>query len=255
MKSLIFLIAMGIVAAAVLPVGADTIELSNGDQVTGKIVDINERQVVIESELLGKVILPREKVTRVQLESGSATVKKKAVQPKEAKSSGSKSPVTRRNPGPGATKNPGNKLSDARLIKELQSRGLPIKSLDELQDLIPEISLPEDRQQSPEDVIRKLRRHGVDRKTMDNVQGMVPLMAVPGVRSYFDSALGGLISGRLDLHDIRQDALKARDGLRDLQKDLGPSGDALNGYLLILEGFLEQTEEATSIAPEESSAT
>ena len=45
--------------------------------------------------------------------------------------------------------------------------------------------------------------------------------------------------------------MKARDGLRDIQKDLGPSGDALSGYLMILDSFLEQTENSTTVSPAE----
>ena len=61
------------------------------------------------------------------------------------------------------------------------------------------------------------------------------------MKKYFNDKVTGLASGRLNLQDIRKDAVKARDGLKDLQKDLGPDGRALEGYLSILNAFIDQT--------------
>ena len=77
---------------------------------------------------------------------------------------------------------------------------------------------------------------------MQDLETKVPLLAVPGVRSYFNRTLEGLIAGELGIPDLRREAMKARDGLRDIQKDLGPDGAALDGYMMILNGFIEQTE-------------
>ena len=120
---------------------------------------------------------------------------------------------------------------------------------------MPGVKLPQS-QDTPEDVVRRLRTQGVSPAELDEVRASVPLLAIPGARSYFDQTLQGLITGRLDIHDIRQEAIKARDGLKDIQKDLGTDGAALNGYLMILEGFLEQTEgSSTNVGrPEPSSS-
>ncbi len=246
--------AFGIVLTWAALLAADTIELSNGDRVTGKLLDVDDGQLVFETELLGKITLPREKVVSIQLES-QRPEKVKGAQPGSRRNGRSESAprANKENVKPAADQQPpGRRVSDAKLIQELRARGLRIGSLDDLKKLMPEVLLPDDPTQSPEGVVRNLRQHGVDPATMDEVKKMVPLIGVPGARSYFDSMLGGLINGRFELQDLRRDAIKARDGLRDIQKDLGPNGDALNGYLMILESFLDQTEGSKSNAPEKS---
>jgi hypothetical protein len=50
-----------------LQVWADEIEMQNGDHYVGKVVALNGDTLVIQSELLGKVELPREKVAHITL--------------------------------------------------------------------------------------------------------------------------------------------------------------------------------------------
>ena len=59
--------------------------------------------------------------------------------------------------------------------------------------------------------------------------------------------VGGLMSGRISIDDIRDDAIDARDQIRDLEKDLGPQASrALEGYLSILDGFIQETAPTNS---------
>ena len=59
--------------------------------------------------------------------------------------------------------------------------------------------------------------------------------------------VGGLMLGRISIDDIRNDAIDARDQIRDLEKDLGPQASrALEGYLSILDGFIQETAPTTS---------
>lgn len=203
----------------------DTLQLVNGDQLTGRVLTVDTDTIVLQSDVLGKITLPRKQVAAIQVGKSRVTPVRRSTDEKDQPQQ--------------------LHVSDATLIKELQARGLPINKLSELHGLMPDISLPQSKQK-PEDVIQQLRTRGISPAEIKEVQTSVPLLALPGVRSYFDQTLQGLSTGRLDLHDIRQEALKARDGLKDIQKDLGPSGTALNGYLMILEGFLEQTDGPTS---------
>jgi hypothetical protein len=57
------------------------------------------------------------------------------------------------------------------------------------------------------------------------------------------------MTGKLNIQDVRKDAITARDGLLDLQKDLGPEGAALNGYLSILNKFIRETEPPPATKP------
>jgi len=50
---------------AAWPVRADQVEMQNGDRYSGKVLALNTNSVVIQSEVLGKVLLPREKVAVV----------------------------------------------------------------------------------------------------------------------------------------------------------------------------------------------
>ena len=218
----------------------------------GSVIQVDDQRIVLESKVLGKVTLPRKEVQEIQL--GSRPSRATPSAPKVGPPSRTRGREAQRRStdrtGSRTGQGPAGRISDAHLVKELRSRGLDIKSLAELKNLMPDITLPNDHaHQTPEDVVRQLRTEGVDPTALDDLRSQVPLMAIPGVRSYFDGTLQGLISGRLDLHDIRQDAVKARDGLLDLKKDLGPSGDALDGYLLILEGFINQTANATTVGP------
>jgi len=96
--------------------------------------------------------------------------------------------------------------------------------------------------ETPDDVLERLRADGIPVEQVDQLTKKFPLLGTPQVKQQFDHYLGGLMSGKLDIQDIRKDAIKARDELNDLKKDLGPYGDALNGYLGILEGFIEETD-------------
>jgi hypothetical protein len=91
-------------------------------------------------------------------------------------------------------------------------------------------------------LLKQLQTGGVDAGTMKSLQDQLPLLASPEVSQYFNEKVGGLMSGKIGIADIRKDASKARDELRDLKKDLGPHGAALDAYLSILEGFLNKTE-------------
>ncbi len=99
-----------------------------------------------------------------------------------------------------------------------------------------------DRAPSPDDVLKQLRADGgISAQDMKAVQQKMPLLAVPEVQNYVSERLGGLLTGRLNVMDIRKEAIDAVDQIKDIQKDLGPQAGALNGYLSILENFIDET--------------
>ena len=74
--------------------------------------------------------------------------------------------------------------------------------------------------------------------------------AGPEANDKFNELLGGLMSGKLTVDDIRAQAKSAADQLRALQRDSGEeAGFAANTYLAILDHFLKET------APPVASAT
>ena len=61
-----------LLAAAALPVKADLIELTNGDHYRGTVISMNQTQVEFQSDIQGRVTLPRDKVAQHQLHEVAA---------------------------------------------------------------------------------------------------------------------------------------------------------------------------------------
>jgi hypothetical protein len=71
--------------------------------------------------------------------------------------------------------------------------------------------------------------------------------AGPEANNKFNEMLGGLMSGKLSVDDIRAEAKSAADKLRTLQRESGEdAGFAANAYLSILDHFLKETAPAGS---------
>jgi hypothetical protein len=64
----------------------------------------------------------------------------------------------------------------------------------------------------------------------------------PAASSKYDEMVNGLMSGKLDLNDLRREAKSSADQLRALKRELGPeAGDSLDTYLEVLDGFLKES--------------
>lgn len=231
----IVIVAVFLLSAPALLLRADTIELVNGDVINGEVVSLNDKEVKVKSDVLGELSINREKVIGISF--GDAKSRRARVAP-AAPARNIKTPAS-------------NSTADA-VLKELRSKGIDPAKLNEtfskLGISVPSIKSP-DRSAGNEDVIKQLRTKGIDKRTVDELKVKIPLLNLPGVKGYFNDTLGGLVSGKLDVQDIRKDAVKARDQLMDIKKDLGPSGAALDGYLRILNGFIEETEPEKPVAP------
>ncbi len=203
-------ISLSVLACVALAVcmcsaSAETIELKNGDKFSGKVISVDATNVILENEILGRVKIPRAKIVAIFLGEQASR------------------PETKDFPKP--DKNP-----DEVIKRVLESAG----------KFSPD-SIKGKGSKTPADVVRELQTKGIDPQELSGIYQKLPLLAVPGVKKYFNDKVTGLASGRLNLQDIRKDAVKARDGLKDLQKDLGPDGKALEGYLSILNAFIDQT--------------
>jgi hypothetical protein len=208
---------------------AEIVKLANGDTIHAKVVSIDDKQVVLESEILGRITLPREKVAAVVF--GDAAL------PADAPAGTA--------PGGVAPTNVKIDPKDSPLdiIKKLVPEGFDSRRVAEMaKDARPAAN--------PDDVIRELREAGgVDPAIRRQLSLSIPGFASPEVQGMFDEKVNGLISGELSLGDIRNEAIEVRDQLEALKKDLGPSGDALNGYLGILNGFIKETESIPAKKP------
>ena len=70
--------------------------------------------------------------------------------------------------------------------------------------------------------------------------------APPEAKLKFDQMLNDLSTGRMNLGDLRAEAKSAADQLRSLRKELGADAtDGLDGYLTILDNFVQESGSAT----------
>ena len=238
-KSLAILMVTSVfVFAPFLLAQADTIQLINGDSLNGKVLSLNDKEIKIESAILGEVAIQRKNVVSITFGD-----RKPAATPAV-----SPAPAT-----PAATTPAASNTADA-VLQQLKKSGVdPAKVTGLLDKFGPAGSVkgsPAGSSESPDDVLQQLRRDGIDKGMVKDLKTKLPLLNIPGVGTYFDKTLSGLASGELDLSHIRKDAIKARDGLIDVKKDLGPHGAALDGYLRILDSFIRETDPPKEEVPE-----
>jgi hypothetical protein len=92
------------------------------------------------------------------------------------------------------------------------------------------------------DLSAPLRQLGANTNFIEQVRAQFLADAGPEANNKFNLMVGGLLSGRLTVNDIRVEAKSAADQLKELKRDLGEdAGGALDGYLAILENFLRET--------------
>ncbi len=210
------LFAIGFLVAT-SPCFADVIQLENGDTLRGKIVSLDDKEVQLQSDVLGKLSIPRSKVTAIVFSD---------LKPSEAKPMGEGEAAE--------AKGDEKQETPAEIIKRLAPKDFGPK---QLADLEPAGSVPK----TEDEVIDQLRREGVDQRLMDELHLRLPGFGAPQVQGYFNDKVNGLISGSITIQDIRKDAIGARDQLLELKEDLGPDAAALDGYLGILENFINKT--------------
>ncbi len=214
-----------LLAMAVAPAAADTIHLRNGDRIHGKVLELTEQEVKLHSEIHGIFKLPRDKVISITI--------------------GDPPPESQPAPRIAVPRGTTPRAGDAEApptVDQLLDRMVP-KNFDRqsVRDLNAAAGTAGG---TVEQVIDQLRAEGIPQGLMSELNMRLPGFASPAVQSYFNDRVGGLIDGSLNIEDIRRDAARAADELRSLQADLGPEGAALNGYLGILEGFLQSTAPA-----------
>lgn len=208
------------------PAVADTLHLRNGDRLNGKVLEMTATEIKFESEIHGIFKLPRDKVVGVVI----------GTPPEEAKPQ--PKPARPRAGGAGAV--PGS-------VDDILDRMLP-KNFDQqsVQELGKAAGAPGG---TADEVIEQLRTEGIDPALMSELNLRLPGFGSPAVQGYFNDRVNGLIDGSISIDDIRRDASQAADELRSLKADLGPSGAALDGYLGILEGFLNATAPPVAAPP------
>ena len=202
-KLLFVLSGIFLVLVAAPGLRADQVEMQNGDRYFGKVLSVSADTVVLESEVLGKINVPRIKVANLAFGTNAAT-------PKAA------TQVAR-------VSVPTNAPTAA-----------PLAAL----------------ANTNTDLSAALRSLGANTNFIRQIREQM-LAGSPEASSNYDELVSGLMSGNLNLDDLRRQAKSSADQLRALKRDLGPdAGDSLDAYLEVLDNFLKETAaEPTSATP------
>jgi hypothetical protein len=200
-----------LVTSAALPLWADTVELANGERLQGKVLSLDAQKLEIESESLGKLTVPREKVAAIALGD------------RKLPAAAAPAPI-----GAGtAPAAPSLTGELERLLGGAKGGGTPAP-------------------QSLEEILKQLQGEGTtpeqlgNLKDMKDLQKAMPLLANPDVQAYFNKTVGGLMTGKLSVEDVRQEAIRVRQELKEAVKDLGPETEqAVGMYLRILDHFIQ----------------
>ena len=164
--------------------------MQNGDHYYGRVLSLDTNTLVLRSDVLGTVRLPRGKVTLITLGSGAATNFTRESSATNGQSAASSVALTN-----GTT-----------------------------------------------DLSTAFQQLGANTNFIQQVREQFLGAAGPEANNKFNEMVSGLMSGRLTVSDIRAEAKSAADQLKDLKRDLGEEGGwALDGYLSILEHFLQET--------------
>lgn len=209
MKTFRIVLALLLVTVSSNVLLADAVRLDNGDTLNGKVLSVTDKQVTFQSDVHGKMVLERKRVTAIVLGDAKPAAGKSAQGYQE-----------------------GESVKD--VLDRLVPKNFGVQQLRELEK--GQLPAP-----NPEDAVDQLRREGVDPALVNEMKARLPGFSSPPVQQYFNNTVDGLMSGEISLGDIRRDAVKARDQLNDLKKDLGPDGAVLDGYLSILNGFINET--------------
>ena len=175
---------------------ADQVEMRNGDRYAGQVLSLGTNTVVLQSDWLGTLRLPRVKVAAIKLGAFPATNSPALPPPTNGQSTAASS------------------ISPAN---------------------------------GPPDLSPAFRQLGANTNLIQQVQKQFLSGAGPEANAKFNDLLGGYMSGRLSVDDIRAEARAAADQLRALQRESGEdAGFAAGAYLAILDHFLKETTPSTS---------
>lgn len=189
----------------------DRLQLANGDEIEGELLEMSGDTVKFRHAILGTFTVPRHQIHAIEL----------------GKQRGAERIMADGTPAPAET--------PEEVIDRLVNPDVNPAAIKQLEK-------GRKRHSTPQGAIEQLRREGVDAKMMGQLHAMLPGFGSPEVQKHFQDRVTGLMSGSLTINDIRNEAIDARDQLKELMDDLGAGGEALGGYYGILDGFIKKTD-------------
>ena len=101
----------------------------------------------------------------------------------------------------------------------------------------------------PSEMAAALRQLGAHTNLIQRVQAQFLADAGPEANAKFNELMGGLMSGKLSLEDLRAQAQSAATQMHEARKELGDdAGVMIDGYLAILDHFLKETAPPAGIS-------
>jgi len=183
---------------------AEMIEMTNGDHYRGVVLSMNANSIEFQSEVLGRITVPRSKVANISLHN----VAPKRTATADILTNNAAIIVARTNAIAGASAS--------------ASAVAPGGQADA--------------------VMRELRKQGVDPKLIDQVQEQIFGKSSPEAAQKFNELMGGLLTGQLSVDDIRKQAQTSITEIKNAKKELGgDAGDMLDSYLAVLEKFVQES--------------
>ena len=185
-------VSTGIFWFACVGLRADVLEMQNGDRYSGQVLAVSASTVVLNSEILGRINVPRSKVAKLTF-SGNAAAP--------------------------------------------QTLGsLPVPAVTNLPAVQPLVL-----SHTNADLSAALRELGGNTNFIGQIRQQL-LAGNPQASAQYDAMVNALLSGQLNLGDLRRQAQASAQQLRDLKRGLGPEADdTLDAYLKILDAFVNET--------------
>ena len=188
MRTKFLFVSFGIVFMfiATISLRADEVEMQNGDRYFGKVLSVSADTVTLESEVLGKINVPRKNVASLAFGTNAVTAISVPTNPPTA--------------------------SSASAVADTNA-----------------------------DFSAALRDSRADTNAIQSIREQM-LAASPEAAGKYDEMVNGLLSGQLNVDDLRREAQSDADQLRALKRELGPdAGESLDGYLDVLDDFLKES--------------
>ncbi len=180
---------------------ADVLEMQNGDRYSGKVLSMSADTVVLNSEVLGKINVPRSKVANVIFSTNAAA------------------------------------SSAAVNLPRPVSTNLPIV-----------VNGPAVANTNA-DLATAFRQLGSGTNFVGQIRNQM-FAGSPQAAAKYDELVNGLMSGQINLNDLRKQAQASAEQLRQLKREMPEAAESFDAYLQVLDSFVNETaNEPSGTAP------
>lgn len=193
-----------VVVLSVARLRADQVEMANGDRYVGRVLSLSGETLLLQSDVLGNLRLPRSRISTILLDPRPAAA------------------------GTNAALRPAAPRAKVALAAGATNTSARVAGTST---------------NASTDFAAAMRQLGGSSNMLRQVQDQLLTGAGPEAQAKFNDLMGGLLTGKIDLTQLRAQAKSTLDQARSMRGDLGEEGAGmLDSYLAILDGFLKETE-------------